>query len=118
MNRTDYKNQFNKDHYERINFSIPKGMKQVIKDLAADKGMSMNKYFLHLVMKDQEGLFDNMQIAERNREKILTIKGNTHDGYDVYLKDGRTFHCRTKLDIRKLFSQGLAQDTQSLAQDR
>ena len=118
MNRTDYKNQFNKDHYERINFSIPKGMKQVIKDLAADKGMSMKKYFLHLVMKDQEGLFDNMQIAERNREKILTIKGNTHDGYDVYLKDGRTFHCRTKLDIRKLFSQGLAQDTQSLAQDR
>jgi len=93
-------------------------MKQVIKDLAADKGMSMNKYFLHLVMKDQEGLFDNMQIAERNREKILTIKGNTHDGYDVYLKDGRIFHCRTKLDIRKLFSQGLAQDTQSLAQDR
>lgn len=118
MNRTDYKNQFNKNHYERINFSIPKGMKQVIKDLAADKGMSMNKYFLHLVMKDQEGLFDNMQIAERNREKILTIKGNTHDGYDVYLKDGRTFHCRTKLEIRKLFSQGLAQDTQSLAQDR
>lgn len=118
MNRTDYKNQFNKDHYERINFSVPMGMKQVIKDLAADKGMSMNKYFLHLVMKDQEGLFDNMQIAERNREKILTIKGNTHDGYDVYLKDGRIFHCRTKLDIRKLFSQGLAQDTKSLAQDK
>ena len=117
MNRTDYKNQFNKDHYERINFSVPKGMKDIIKDLASDKGMSMNKYFLHLIMKDQEGLFDNMQIAERNREKILTIKGNTHDGYDVYLKDGRIFHCRTKLDIRKLFSQGLAQDTKSLAQD-
>lgn len=117
MDRTAYKNQFNADHYERINFSVPKGMKDIIKTLAADKGMSMNKYFLHLVMKDQEGLFDNMQIAERNREKILTIKGNTHDGYDVYLKDGRIFHCRTKLDIRKLFSQGLAQDTKSLAQD-
>ncbi len=24
----------------------------------------------------------------------------THDGYDVFLKDGRTFHCRTKLQIR------------------
>lgn len=118
MNRTNYKNQFNKDHYERINFSVPKGMKGIIKDLASDKGLSMNKYFLHLVMKDQEGLFDNMQIAERNREKILTIKGNSHDGYDVYLKDGRIFHCRTKLAIRKLFSQGLAQDTKSLAQDR
>lgn len=85
-------------------------MKQVIKDLSSEKGMSMNQYFLYLVMKDQEGLFDSMQIAEKNREKILTIKGNSHDGYDVYLKDGRTYHCRTKLDVRKLFTQGLAQD--------
>lgn len=117
MNRTAYKNQFNKEHYERINFSIPKGMKQVIKDLASEKKMSMNQYFLHLVMKDQEGMFDNLQLAEKNREKILTIKGNTHDGYDVYLKDGRMFHCRTKLDVRKLFSQGLAQDRECLTQD-
>ncbi len=86
MDRTAYKNQFNAEHYERINFSVPVGMKQVIKDLASKKGMSMNKYFLHLVMKDQECLFDNMQLAEKSREKILTIKGNTHDGYDVFLK--------------------------------
>ena len=117
MDRTAYKNQFNSEHYDRINFSVPKGMKQIIKDLAAEKGLSMNKYFLELVRKDQEGMFDNMQLAERNKEKILTIKGNTHDGYDVFLKDGRIFHCRTKLDIRKLFSQCLTQDSQSLAQD-
>ena len=113
MNRTAYKNQFNAEHYERINFSVPKGMKQVIKDLAADKGMSMNKYFLFLVNKDQEGMFDNMQLAEKSREKILTIRGNTHDGYDVIFKDGRTIHCRTKLEVRKC----LAQDNKSLAQD-
>ena len=105
MDRTAYKNQFNADHYERINFSVPKGMKDIIKTLAADKGMSMNKYFLFLVNKDQEGLFDNMQLSEKSREKILTIKGNTHDG--------RTVHCRTKLEIRKC----LAQDNKSLAQD-
>lgn len=113
MNRTAYKNQFNADHYERINFSVPKGMKSVIKGLAADKGMSMNKYFLYLISKDQESLFDNMQLAEKSREKILTINGNTHDGYDVVFKDGRTIHCRTKLEIRKC----LAQDNRSLAQD-
>ena len=113
MNRTEYKNQFNAYHYERINFSVPKGMKQVIKDLAADKGMSMNKYFLFLVNKDQEGMFDNMQLAEKSREKILTIRGNTHDGYDVIFKDGRTIHCRTKLEVRKC----LAQDNKSLTQD-
>lgn len=113
MNRTAYKNQFNADHYERINFSVPKGMKSVIKGLAADKGMSMNKYFIYLINKDQESLFDNMQLAEKSREKILTINGNTHDGYDVVFKDGRTIHCRTKLEIRKC----LAQDNRSLAQD-
>lgn len=113
MNRTAYKNQFNADHYERINFSVPKGMKSVIKGLAADKGMSMNKYFLYLINKDQESLFDNMQLAEKSREKILTINGNTHDGYNVVFKDGRTIHCRTKLEIRKC----LAQDNRSLAQD-
>lgn len=113
MNRNAYKNQFNADHYERINFSVPKGMKSVIKGLAADKGMSMNKYFLYLINKDQESLFDNMQLAEKSREKILTINGNTHDGYNVVFKDGRTIHCRTKLEIRKC----LAQDNRSLAQD-
>ena len=113
MDRTNYKNQFNAEHYERINFSVPKGMKEVIKSLASDTDMSMNKYFLFLINKDQEGLFDNMQLAEKSRDKILTVKGNTHDGYDVYFKDGRIIHCRTKLDIRKC----LAQDNKSLAQD-
>lgn len=117
MNRTEYKNRFNKEHYERINFSVPKGTKQVIKDLASEKGLSLNKYFLELVRKDQEGMFDSMQLAEKNKDKILTIKGNTYDGYDVFLKDGQVFHCRTKLDVRKLFSQGLAQDRQCLTQD-
>ena len=117
MSRTAYKNQFNKEHYERINFSVPKGTKQVIKDLASTKGLSMNKYFLWLVMKDQEGMFDNMQLAEKNREQILSMKGNTHDGYDITLKNGETHHFRTKLEIRKFFSGCLAQDTQSLAQD-
>lgn len=51
-----------------------------------------------------------MQLAERSKEKILAIQGNTHDGYNIHLKDGRTFHCRTKLDVRKLFSQTLAKE--------
>ena len=96
-----------------MNLSVPKGMKQVIKDLAAEKNLSLNAYILELVRKDQEGMFDTMQLSEFNRNRILTIKGNTHDGYNVIFKDGRTVHCRTKLEIRKC----LAQDNKSLAQD-
>ena len=96
MNRTEYKNNFGREHYERINLAVPKGMKDIIKALASDKGMSVNAYIQDLVRKDQCGLFDTMQIAEKNREMISGISGNMHDGYDIIFKDGHSCHCRTK----------------------
>ena len=71
-----------------------------IKALASDKGMSVNAYIQDLVRKDQCGLFDTMQIAEKNREMISGISGNMHDGYDIIFKDGHSCHCRTKKDVR------------------
>ena len=100
MNRTEYKNNFGREHYERINLAVPKGMKDIIKVLASDKGMSVNAYIQDLVRKDQCGLFDTMQIAEKNREMISGITGNMHDGYDIIFKDGHSCHCRTKKDVR------------------
>lgn len=44
MNRTEYKNNFGREHYERINLVVPKGMKDIIKALASSKGMSVNAY--------------------------------------------------------------------------
>lgn len=35
MNRTEYKNNFGREHYERINLVVPKGMKDIIKALAS-----------------------------------------------------------------------------------
>lgn len=52
------------------------------------------------VQPAQCGLFDTMQIAEKNREMISGITGNMHDGYDIIFKDGHSCHCRTKKDIR------------------
>lgn len=107
MDRKEYKRWHNATHYERLSLSLPIGTKQIIKDLAREKGLSATAYLLDLVRQDQEELYDNMQLAERSKEKILAIRGNTHDGYDIHLKDGRAFHCRTKLEVRKLFSQQL-----------
>ena len=87
MNRTEYKNNFYKEHYERISLAVP-------------KGMSVNSYIQDLVRKDQCGMFDTMQIAEKNREMISGINGNMHDGYNVIFKDGHSCHCRTKKDVR------------------
>ena len=102
MERTEYKQQFYNDHYERIHLAVPKGMKTIIKDLASEKGMSINAYLQDLVRKDQEGMFDTMQIADRNKEMLSGISGNMHDGYDVIFKDGHKVHARTKKDVRKV----------------
>lgn len=105
MNRTEYKNNFGREHYERINLVVPKGMKDIIKALASSKGMSVNAYMQDLVRKDQCGLFDTMQIAEKNRDMISGITGNMHDGYDIIFKDGHSCHCRTKKDVRSCIEE-------------
>lgn len=85
MNRTEYKNNFGREHYERINLVVPKGMKDIIKALASSKGMSVNAYMQDLVRKDQCGLFDTMQIAEKNRE-IFIAKCVLHKTINVLHK--------------------------------
>lgn len=113
----DRKQQFYVEHYERIHLAVPKGMKNIIKNLASDRGLSVNAYLQDLIRKDQEGMFDTMQIAEKNREQIAGIQGNMHDGYDVIFKDGHAVHCRTKKDVRSAIISYLAQDKKNLAQD-
>ena len=100
MDRKEYKQKFYQDHYERIHVAVPKGMKRIIQELASDKGMSVNAYLQDLVRKDQEGFFDTMQIADKNRDMISGISGNMHDGYDIIFTDGHAGHCRTKKDVR------------------
>lgn len=117
MRSTEYKNKFNDEHYDRIYLAVPKGMKEVFKRLASDKGMSLNAYIIDLVRQDQMGMFDAMQIAEKNKEQIRSLSGNQHDGYDIVFKDGHNIHCRTKLETRKAIISYLAQDSENLTQD-
>lgn len=97
----EYKNKHRAINYDRIDLQLPKGMKSIVKILAKNKKLSVNAYLVDLIRKDQEGMFDTMQIAEKNREKISAIDGNMHDGYNVIFNDGHTVHCRTKKDVRE-----------------
>lgn len=111
---TAYKNQHRSAHYDRIELAVPKGMKQIITDLARDRHMSVSAYLQDLVRKDQEGIFDTMQIAEKNRQQLSGIRGNMHDGYDVVFRDGHQCHCRTKREVRAAIIQYLTEDSGSL----
>ena len=97
----EYKNKHRAINYDRIDLQLPKGMKSIVKILAKNKKLSVNAYLVDLIRKDQEGMFDTMQIAEKNREKISAIDGNMHDGYNVIFNDGHIVHCRTKKDVRE-----------------
>lgn len=37
---TRYKTRYNLQHYDRIELAVPKGMKQIIRDLARERHMS------------------------------------------------------------------------------
>ena len=114
----EYKNKHRAINYDRIDLQLPKGMKSIVKILAKNKKLSVNAYLVDLIRKDQEGMFDTMQIAEKNREKISAIDGNMHDGYNVIFNDGHTVHCRTKKDVREAIISYLSDCRKSLPGNR
>ena len=51
FNPTAYKNEYAKEHYERINISLPKGCKQIVQELAKKAGLSTSQYIWSLIEK-------------------------------------------------------------------
>lgn len=42
----DYVNNFKREHYDRIVFLVPKGKGKLLKDLAADNGISVSRLII------------------------------------------------------------------------
>ena len=51
---TAVKNRWNKKHYDVVSFSVTKGAREEIKQLAEILGMSMAEYIRHLIISDAE----------------------------------------------------------------
>lgn len=49
-----YNNEYNKKSYDRINFTVPKGYRDVIRDAANANGESVNEFILRLVRNEIE----------------------------------------------------------------
>ncbi len=56
MNVTEYKNQYNKEHYERIGIYLPKGYREKIKTAAKELNMSVNEYIFTLICNALNGV--------------------------------------------------------------
>lgn len=54
FNPTAYKNEYNRQAYDQIILRVPKGQRERIAQIAAERGMSTNQYILHLIKRDAE----------------------------------------------------------------
>lgn len=54
FNKIEYNNQFIASAYDRINFTVPKGEKDIIKARAESMGKSVNRYIYDLIAEDMK----------------------------------------------------------------
>ena len=70
-NPTQYKNNFIKEKYDRINFTVPKGVKEKIKDKCDSDGVSVNHYIYSLILKDMPSLASREETAKHDMDIFL-----------------------------------------------
>ena len=131
MTRTSYKNQHIKEHYDRINFVIPKGEKDRIKKIRSKIGASVNEYLYMLVCNDladgtsrmaekkqgfnaeQERMLEKWQVPRKYYEMIEDLSYTKDEGYFIYLKKGyindvtgsRNIHCMKTSEVRRIIGK-------------
>ena len=128
MNRTEYKNSYQKEHYDRINMIFPKGMKDKIKEAAESMDASISEYIALLVSEDistgtsklaekkkgftpeQEVLLQKLQVPRKYYEMIEDLSFDKDEGYFIHLKKGfinditgnRNIICQTTKEVRTI----------------
>ena len=65
FNETKYKNDFQKEKYDRIIVNVPKGKKDTIEKHRKEKGYtSLNQYINDLIRKDMNESDKNIQVGD------------------------------------------------------
>lgn len=125
MGRSKYINNHIKEHYDRINLTVPKGVKDKIKERAIIMDMNVNEYINNLIVADLSGdakkvyntdymeLLEKWQIPKKYYEMVENATYSKDDGYYIYLKNGyindatgtRILHATTTSQIRLLVNK-------------
>lgn len=131
MNRTEYKNQFYKEHYDRINLAIPKGERERIRKAADALGMAVNEYIYALICDDiasgcskfgekkqgfneeQRQMLEKWQVPRKYYDMIQDMSYTKGEGYFIYLKEGyindvtgsRNIHCEKTSEVRMVIGK-------------
>ena len=126
MDRTEYMKLYKKEHYDRINILLPKGMKEKIEEASKSMDASISEYIALLVSEDistgtsklaekkkgftpeQEVLLQKLQVPKKYYEMIEDLSFDKDEGYFIHLKKGfindvtgsRNIICQTTKDVR------------------
>lgn len=128
VERTKYKNEHMKEHYDKINFIVPKGEKEKIKAIAQSVEMSMSEYLYALVKNDNAAgesklgkkkqgfneekrrMLEKWQVPKKYHEMIEDLSYSKEEGYFIYLKAGyvnditcsRSIQCEKTSEVRRI----------------
>ena len=128
MDRNQYTNKYKREHYDRINLLLPKGMKDKIKQASESMDVSVSEYIMLLVSEDistgtsklaekkkgftpeQEILLQKLQVSKKYYEMIEDLSFDKDGVYFIHLKKGfinditgnRTIICQTTKDVRTI----------------
>lgn len=131
MDRTAYKNQHCREHYDRIPLTIPKGEKERVKAAASALGMAVNEYLYALICDDlatgesrlgkkkqgfneeQRHMLEKWQVPRKYYEMIEDLSYTKEEGYFIYLKKGyindvtgsRNIHCEKTAEVRRIIGK-------------
>jgi uncharacterized protein YrrD len=121
-------NNYQKEHYDRINIVLPKGMKDKIKEASESMNASIGEYLMLLISEDistgtsklaekkkgftqeQEVLLQKLQVPKKYYEMIEDLSFDKDEGYFIHLKKGfinditgnRNIICQTTKEVRTL----------------
>lgn len=131
MDRTAYKNQHCREHYDRIPLTIPKGEKERVKAVASALGMAVNEYLYALICDDlatgesrlgkkkqgfneeQRRMLEKWQVPRKYYDMIEDLSYTKEEGYFIYLKKGyindvtgsRNIHCEKTSEVRRIIGK-------------
>ena len=69
---TDYKNKFISEKYDRINLTVPKGIKDLVRQHCEDNNLSVNGYLYNLIKEDLK-LTDKDDNKKSNRDMDIFL---------------------------------------------
>ena len=121
MNRTEYKNNYQKAKYDRLVLILPKGEKDILKEHCDKLEMSVNEYIKSLIQNDlirtpkenEEDLLDKWQIPLKYRHMIQECQYSKDNGYFIRLKkefindvtNSRIIQVQTTKEVRTIITK-------------